>query len=152
MLGVELDDEEVRFLQHAYEVAEDGSRIWRRAFLSRMKGFGTTCFAGPGRASSGAPACASGGRTGRRRWSPPSTGSRPPSSPREVSHDGDARLARHVANARRRERGGGVTIQKETPDSPRRIDAALAAVLAFEAAADAGGPSRGGHGYGFHSW
>jgi phage terminase large subunit-like protein len=57
----------------------------------------------------------------------------------ELSHDGDARLARHVANARRRERRGGHTIEKETPDSPRRIDAAVAAVLAFEAAADASG-------------
>jgi phage terminase large subunit-like protein len=70
----------------------------------------------------------------------------------EISHNGDPRLARHVANARRRERRGGHTIEKETADTPRRIDAAVAAILAFEAAADAGGPSRGGQGYGFHTW
>jgi phage terminase large subunit-like protein len=60
----------------------------------------------------------------------------------ELSHDGDPRLARHVANGRRRERRGGHTIEKETPGSPRRIDAAVAGVLAFEAAADAGGRRR----------
>lgn len=45
VLGVQLDDEEVRFLQHAYEVRPDGARRWRRAFLSRLKGFGKTHFA-----------------------------------------------------------------------------------------------------------
>jgi phage terminase large subunit-like protein len=45
MLGMELDDEEVRFLQHAYELRPTGTRRWRRAFLSRLKGFGKTHFA-----------------------------------------------------------------------------------------------------------
>jgi hypothetical protein len=41
------------------------------------------------------------------------------------THDGDSRLARHVANARRRPTRGVVTIGKESPDSPKKIDAAV---------------------------
>jgi phage terminase large subunit-like protein len=55
----------------------------------------------------------------------------------ELSHGGDPRLARHVANARKRERRGGHVIEKEAPGSWRRIDAAVAAVLAYEARGDA---------------
>lgn len=41
------------------------------------------------------------------------------------THDGDARLARHVGNARRRPNRYGVDIRKESPDSRRKIDAAV---------------------------
>lgn len=41
------------------------------------------------------------------------------------THDGDARLARHVGNARRRPNRYGVSIGKESPDSRRKIDAAV---------------------------
>jgi hypothetical protein len=51
----------------------------------------------------------------------------------ELSHDGSSILARHVLNARRRNSRAGLQIAKEHPDSDRKIDAAVAAVLAFEA-------------------
>jgi phage terminase large subunit-like protein len=62
-----------------------------------------------------------------------------------LQHDGDKRLMRHVANARRRELPGDRdeqgkalwVIQKERPDSPHKIDAAMAAVLSWEARRDA---------------
>jgi hypothetical protein len=41
---------------------------------------------------------------------------------RAFQHDGDSRLARHVANARRAPNRWGVSISKETPDSPKKID------------------------------
>lgn len=63
----------------------------------------------------------------------------------EVSHDGDKDLARHIANCVRREAPRAKddegrplwTIGKERAGSPRKIDAAMAAVLAWEARADA---------------
>jgi phage terminase large subunit-like protein len=60
---------------------------------------------------------------------------------KELSHDGSFTLTRHVLNARRRTSRTGVQIAKEHPDSPRKIDAAVAAVLAWQArlAAVAGG-------------
>jgi len=55
-----------------------------------------------------------------------------------VTHDGGAVLTRHVGNARRRLAGKiGVVIGKEHPKSSRKIDAAMAATLAYEARADA---------------
>lgn len=54
-----------------------------------------------------------------------------------LSHDHDPVLTRHVLNARRRVSRSGITIAKEHPSSPRKIDAAMAAVLAYEARADA---------------
>ena len=51
----------------------------------------------------------------------------------ELSHDGTSVLTRHVLNARRRPSRAGLQIGKENPDSPRKIDAAVAAVLAWEA-------------------
>jgi len=42
-------------------------------------------------------------------------------------------LVRHLLNARRRPSRSGLQIGKEHPDSPRKIDAAIAAVLAWEA-------------------
>lgn len=50
-----------------------------------------------------------------------------------ITHDGDPVLTRHIANARVKETRWGVVIQKENKDSPRRIDAAVAAVLAHDA-------------------
>jgi hypothetical protein len=51
----------------------------------------------------------------------------------ELSHDGSYALTRHVLNARRRPGRTGVQIAKEHPDSARKIDAAVAAVLAWQA-------------------
>ena len=56
---------------------------------------------------------------------------------RDLSHDGDSLLTRHVLNARRRVHRSGILISKVTPQSPAKIDAAMASVLAFEARADA---------------
>lgn len=55
----------------------------------------------------------------------------------ELTHDGSSILSRHVLNARRRIRRETVQIGKEHPDSPRKIDAAVAAVLAYQARLDA---------------
>jgi phage terminase large subunit-like protein len=62
----------------------------------------------------------------------------------ELKHNGDRLLAEHIGNAVRRplafvdEDGKPMwTIQKERPDSPAKIDAAMAAVLAWEARNDA---------------
>lgn len=55
----------------------------------------------------------------------------------ELTHDGNSVLTRHVLNARRRVARQGITIAKEHPHSSRKIDAAMAAVLAYEARADA---------------
>ena len=52
-----------------------------------------------------------------------------------LSHDGDPRLARHVANAHIRATRHGNVIQKRTKDSPHKVDLAVAAVLAFDSAA-----------------
>jgi len=54
-----------------------------------------------------------------------------------ASHNGDALLAAHVTNARRRATRSGTTIRKDRPGSPRKIDAAIAAILAYEARSDA---------------
>ena len=62
-----------------------------------------------------------------------------------VTHSGDAQLARHIANARRDEVKGQFDeqgrplwlIRKERPDSPLKIDAAMAAVISWEARMDA---------------
>lgn len=54
-----------------------------------------------------------------------------------LTHDGGSILTRHVLNAHRRVNRSGITIAKENPMSGRKIDAAMAAVLAYEARADA---------------
>lgn len=54
----------------------------------------------------------------------------------ECSHDGGATLTRHVLNARRRQTRVGYQIAKDYPDSPRKIDAAVAAILAWQARLD----------------
>lgn len=55
----------------------------------------------------------------------------------ELSHDGSSVLTRHILNARRRESRAGIQIAKEHPESPRKIDAAVAAVLAWQCRVDA---------------
>ncbi|WP_030670667.1 terminase [Streptomyces rimosus] len=56
---------------------------------------------------------------------------------KELTHDGSSTLARHVLNARRRKGRSGIQIMKEHPDSARKIDAAIASVLAWQARLDA---------------
>lgn len=62
----------------------------------------------------------------------------------ELSHDGSADLARHIGNAIRKDlrirddEGKPLwSIQKERSDSPLKIDAAMAAILGWEARGDA---------------
>lgn len=55
----------------------------------------------------------------------------------ELTHDGASELTRHVLNARRRPSRAGTQIAKEHPESSRKIDAAIAAVLAWQARLDA---------------
>jgi phage terminase large subunit-like protein len=52
----------------------------------------------------------------------------------DVSHDGDPRLARHLANAVIKETADGAYITKDGRNSPRKIDLAVAAVVAYERA------------------
>jgi hypothetical protein len=61
----------------------------------------------------------------------------------DVSHDGDETFVRHVENARRRrltvlddKERAMHTLCKDTVQSPRKIDAAMAAVLSWEARGD----------------
>lgn len=60
-----------------------------------------------------------------------------------LTHDGNPVLTRHILNARRRTNRGGYGIYKQHPDSPHKIDGAIAAVLAWTARLDA---VAGGHG------
>jgi hypothetical protein len=63
----------------------------------------------------------------------------------EVTHDGDSTLANHVGNARIHRKAAGILVRKDRRGSPRKIDAAVAATLAYEARADciAAGQARG---------
>lgn len=56
---------------------------------------------------------------------------------KETTYDGSWPLTRHMLNARRKVSQRGVQIGKEHPESARKIDAAVAAILAFEARHDA---------------
>lgn len=51
-----------------------------------------------------------------------------------LKHDGDQTLRRHVLNAQRRDNKHGVSFDKESRDSPRKVDAYAALMLAHEAA------------------
>jgi hypothetical protein len=55
----------------------------------------------------------------------------------ECTHDGSLALTRHVLNARRRQVRTGYLLYKAYPDSPNKIDAAYAAVMAWKARLDA---------------
>jgi phage terminase large subunit-like protein len=52
----------------------------------------------------------------------------------QLSHDGDPRLSRHLANATLKETPAGAHIVKESRHSPRKIDLAVAAVIAYDRA------------------
>jgi phage terminase large subunit-like protein len=60
----------------------------------------------------------------------------------QLTHSGDSRLARHIGNAVLREDARGSRLAKERKDSPRRIDAAVAAVMAHDRAAALAGALR----------
>jgi hypothetical protein len=53
----------------------------------------------------------------------------------QLTHSGDPRLVRHVANATFKEDARGARITKESKSSRKRIDAAVCAVMAFDRAA-----------------
>jgi hypothetical protein len=55
----------------------------------------------------------------------------------ECTHDGSSALTRHVLNARKRTFRAGYLLYKAYPDSPDKIDAAYAAVMAWKARLDA---------------
>ena len=62
----------------------------------------------------------------------------------DMSHSGDDVFVRHLKNARRQklnvyddEHRQMYTLSKDRPDSPRKIDGAMAAVLSWEARGDA---------------
>jgi hypothetical protein len=55
----------------------------------------------------------------------------------DMTHDGSYALTRHVLAARRRLSGGKLQLAKENDYSPNKIDAAVAAVLAWQARLDA---------------
>ena len=56
---------------------------------------------------------------------------------REITWDGGSALMRHILNARRRSTRTGYLLYKQFPDSPDKIDAAYAAVMAYKAYIDA---------------
>lgn len=58
-----------------------------------------------------------------------------------IHHNNDLSLKRHVMNARRRENVHGISFSKESPDSPKKVDAYAALMLAYKAASDL--PARG---------
>ena len=57
------------------------------------------------------------------------------SSAEGLTHDGHPGLSRHIANAVLKETAQGAYITKEDKSSPRKIDAAIAAVIAYNRAA-----------------
>lgn len=54
----------------------------------------------------------------------------------DMTHSGDLRLSGHVLNARRRVSHGKLALDKESSSSSRKIDAAIAFILAFQARLD----------------
>lgn len=54
----------------------------------------------------------------------------------KIGHNGDKLLRMHVANARRARNRFGLTFRKEHPESPRKVDAWAATLLAFIALTD----------------
>jgi len=58
-------------------------------------------------------------------------------STRELSYDANEDLSRHVKNAKRKQTRSGILIRKDRPGSPKKIDGAVASVLAYEARGDA---------------
>lgn len=62
----------------------------------------------------------------------------------DLSHDGSYKLTQHVLNARQRVRRQKLTVGKEHDYSPRKIDACVAAILAWQARLDAVAAGIGG--------
>jgi phage terminase large subunit-like protein len=60
----------------------------------------------------------------------------------QLTHSDDSRLARHAGNAVLREAARGARLAKERRDSPRRIDAAVGAVMAHDRATALAGVTR----------
>jgi phage terminase large subunit-like protein len=52
----------------------------------------------------------------------------------KIRHDGDPRLARHLGNAQTKTDERGTRIVKDARNSPRKIDLAVASVMAVERA------------------
>jgi phage terminase large subunit-like protein len=52
----------------------------------------------------------------------------------KLRHDGDPRLARHLDNAQLKVDSRGNRLQKDARNSPRKIDLAVAAVMAVDRA------------------
>jgi hypothetical protein len=52
---------------------------------------------------------------------------------RKLKHDGDIKLRRHALNARRKSNNYGISFRKESKDSPKKVDAYAALMLAHEA-------------------
>ncbi|WJN63182.1 terminase large subunit [Streptomyces phage phiScoe45] len=52
---------------------------------------------------------------------------------KKIKHDGDLTLRRHALNARRATNNYGISFRKESKDSPRKVDAYAALLLAHEA-------------------
>ena len=59
-----------------------------------------------------------------------------------VTHDGDPRLAAHIANCVTKATTHGDLITKDRRNSPRKIDAAVGAILAFDRTAAAAKPGK----------
>ena len=55
----------------------------------------------------------------------------------DLTHDGSFKLTQHILNSRREIRSGKLRIGKENDYSPKKVDAAVAAVLAWQARCDA---------------
>ncbi|AWY07571.1 terminase [Streptomyces phage Yosif] len=55
---------------------------------------------------------------------------------KKIRHDGDLALRRHALNARRATNNYGISFRKESKDSPRKVDAYAALMLAHEALYD----------------
>jgi phage terminase large subunit-like protein len=55
---------------------------------------------------------------------------------KKLRHDGDLTLRRHALNAKRRTNNYGISFGKESKDSPRKVDAYAALMLAHEALYD----------------
>jgi phage terminase large subunit-like protein len=70
----------------------------------------------------------------RQRMAPATTAFYAAVMERQLTHDGDARLARHLGNAIVKPTAHGDVITKPDPDSPAKIDLAVAAVVAYSRA------------------
>jgi phage terminase large subunit-like protein len=53
---------------------------------------------------------------------------------RKISHDGDPRLTRHLENAQLKTDSRGSRLMKDARESPRKIDLAVAGVMAVDRA------------------